>query len=244
MRKSSVRKTKEQSLKDYQEKLNLGYNFVDYFISIGLDPEISINQWLYESTLDELNGIYKDFLSPKIINKFPSFEKKNIGLDDTIIQHCFPLGFKIQEFTEKPEYKIFSILLDNNNYSTVRPFKYVVCLLFYESLDDYRKIYNVNLSNFNKKNIIHGYQNNSFSLEQHGVFTFNDNISNFSTRTYYNNNTMNKVLNNLSILSAKHLSEYSQNDTNMSSFINKNYYKKYYVPKCICLISLYPFMLN
>ena len=123
MRKSFVRKTKEQSLKDFQEKLNLGYNFVDYFISIGLDPEISLNQWLYESTLDELNGIYKDFLNPKIIDKFPSFEKKNIGLDDTIIQHCFPLGFKIEEFNEKPEYKIFSILLDNNNYSTVRPFK-------------------------------------------------------------------------------------------------------------------------
>jgi len=246
MRKSFIRKTKEQSMMDFQEKLKLGCNFVDYFLSIGLDPEICLNQWLYEYTLDELYSLYKDSLQPKIINKFPSFEKKYIGLDDTIIQHCFPLGYKIQEFAEKPENKTFSILLDNNNYSTNRPFKYVVCLLFYESLSDYRKIYekyyNIN-PNAKKKRASVNYQRNSYSYEQNGLLNFNDNTSNCSANTNYNINAINKFLNNFSILSAKNLSDYSQRDTNISSFINnKNYYKKYYVPKCICLVSLYPFI--
>ena len=138
MRKSSFRKTKEQLIKDFEEKLNLGYNFVDYFLTIGVQPEIFLSPWLYESPLEELNSTYKEQLKPKIINKFPSFDKKNIGLDETIINHCFPLGFKVQEFTqEKPEPKIFHIILDNNNYSSIHQSKYAVCLLFYESINDY-----------------------------------------------------------------------------------------------------------
>jgi hypothetical protein len=76
MRKSSFRKTKEDVLKDFQEKLNLGYNFVDYFLTIGVEPEIFKNQWLYETSLEELNLLYKEQLQPKILNQFPSFEKK------------------------------------------------------------------------------------------------------------------------------------------------------------------------
>ena len=134
MRRLSIRKTKEQLIKDYQEKLNLGYNFVDYFLTIGVDPEIFLNQWLYDSSLEELNSLINDQLKPKIINKFPSFDKKDIGISDAIIQHCFPLGFKVHEFNEEPENKLFSIILDNNNYSTIHQFKYVVCLIFYESI--------------------------------------------------------------------------------------------------------------
>ena len=111
MRKSSFRKTKEDVLKDFQEKLNSGYNFVDYFLTIGVDPKIFLNQWLYETSLEDLNLIYKEQLNPKILNQFPSFEKKNVGINDSIIQHCFPLGFKVHEFAEKPEDKIFSIIL-------------------------------------------------------------------------------------------------------------------------------------
>ena len=76
MRKSSFRKTKEDVLKDFQEKLNLGYNFVDYFLTIGVEPEVFRNQWLYETSLEELNLLYKEQLQPKILNQFPSFEKK------------------------------------------------------------------------------------------------------------------------------------------------------------------------
>ena len=248
MKRSNTRKTKEESIKDFQEKLNLGYNFVDYFLTIGVNPDIFKNQWLYESSIDELNSIYKEHLMPKIINKFPSFGKKYVGLDDTIIYHCFPLGFKVHEFTyERPPNKIFSILLDNNNYSTTLPFKYVVCLLFYESINDYRKLYEkyynnafINTNNFKKnKNM-----NNSVFLESNDLFTFSDTMSNLSYNTY-NNNLHNNLLNNNSILSNNSpVSDFTQKETNFSSFLNNKNYGKYYIPKCICLISLYPFVIE
>ena len=247
MRRLSIRKTKEQLIKDYQEKLNLGYNFVDYFLTIGVDPEIFLNQWLYDSSLEELNSLINDQLKPKIINKFPSFDKKDIGISDAIIQHCFPLGFKVHEFNEEPENKLFSIILDNNNYSTIHQFKYVVCLIFYESINDYKKLYDryYNINNNNK--FSSNLQNNSFILEQNGLFNLNDNASTYSAKTNYNSNIANKFLNNFSLISFNStknppLSDLSQRDTNRSSFLNCRNLKKYYIPKCICLISLYPYI--
>ena len=250
MRKSSFRKTKEQLIKDFEEKLNLGYNFIDYFLTIGVPPEIFLSPWLYESPIEELNSTYKEQLKPKIINKFPSFDKKNIGLDETIINHCFPLGFKVQEFTqEKPEPKIFHIILDNNNYSSIHQSKYAVCLLFYESINDYLKLYeeyfNINGNNSNLNNIKKSLNNRnlhgSFFSEQNGLFNYNDNLSAYSSNTYNNNYMLTKKLNNFSLLSINRASELSQKETNISTFNNK-YFKKYYIPKMICLISLYPFL--
>ena len=254
MKKSIAKKTNDQLLKDFENKLNLGYNLVDYFLTIGVEPEVFLSPWLYESPIEELNTTYKEELQPKILNKFPTFDKQCIGIDETIIHHCFPLGFKVQEFTiEKPEFKVFYIILDNNNYSEVHQFKYVVCLLFYESINDYMKLYekyfNINGTNINqnknnnfRKSVNNSNANNSFYLEQKGLFNFNDNISNYSSHTYNNNNIRTKKINNFSILSYNGMSEYSQKETNICSFINNKYYKKYYIPKCICLLSLYPFI--
>ena len=250
MRKSSDRKTKEKLAKDFEEKLNMGYNLVDYFLTIGVEPEIFLSPWLYESPIEELNTTYREQLRPKLLNKFPSLEKKYLRIDDSIIHHCFPLGFKVQEFTyEKPESKVFSIILDNNNYSIMHQSKYAVCLLFYESINEYMKLYekyfNINTNNSNINNTIKkSYNvntfNNSLSLEN-GLLNFNDSVSNFSTNTY-NNDAITKKINNFSIISNNRLSEYSQKETNMTSFFNNKYFKKYYIPKCICLISLYPFI--
>ena len=254
MKKANLRKTKDQLIKDYQEKLDLCYNLVDYFLTIGVEPQIFQNQWLYDASIEELNTIYAEQLQPKIINKFPSFDKKEIGITDDIIQHCFPLGFKVHEFNEEPQDKIFSILLDNNNYSSFYQLKYVVCLIMYESINDYKKLYekyyninpNNNSNDNNKKNsVVH----NSFVLEQNGPLNFNDNLSTYSSNTYYNNNCVNKILNNYSLLSYNStknpaLSDYSQRDTNISSFFNNRNLKKYYIPKCICLVSLYPFIIE
>ena len=118
------RKSIQKSMDEYIEKLNSGYNFVDYFLTIGLEPEISKNPWLYETSIQELNSTYKKYLSPKIINKFPSFEKKLIGLDEMIIQHIFPLGYNlIESLNESPKEQYFSIILDNNMYSIKHPYK-------------------------------------------------------------------------------------------------------------------------
>ena len=135
------RKNKDEVLKEINDKLNLGHNFVDYFLTIGSNPQIFQENWLYESDISELNNKYKEELRPIIINKFPSNDKKLVGLDEAIILHCFPNGFEVCEFNKNPDYKIFSILLDNNNYSINYPFKYVVCLKFYESINNYKKLY-------------------------------------------------------------------------------------------------------
>lgn len=54
-------------LKDELDKAN---NFIDYFLVVGVDPEIYKNNWLYECDADELNKKYKEQLEPKIISSF------------------------------------------------------------------------------------------------------------------------------------------------------------------------------
>ena len=93
----SFSKTLEESINEYKKKLDLGRNFVDYFLTVGLEPKIALNPWVYENSIQKLNATYKEYLSPKIINKFPSFDKKLIGFDESIIRHIFPLGFQIKE---------------------------------------------------------------------------------------------------------------------------------------------------
>jgi hypothetical protein len=48
-------------LKDELDKAN---NFIDYFLVVGVDPEIYKNNWLYEYDADELNKKYKEQLEP------------------------------------------------------------------------------------------------------------------------------------------------------------------------------------
>jgi hypothetical protein len=137
----SNKKSKEILAKEIESKLNEGHNFVDYFLTIGSNPSIFKNNWLYESDISTLNTKYQESIKPIMINRFPSKDKAILGFDDGIIYHCFPEGFKVYEFNKQPEYKIFSILLDNNNYSINYPFKYIVCLKFYESISSYKKLY-------------------------------------------------------------------------------------------------------
>jgi len=138
---SEDKKSKEILAKEIESKLNEGHNFVDYFLTIGSNPSIFKNNWLYESDISTLNTKYQESIKPIMINRFPSKDKAILGFDDGIIYHCFPEGFKVYEFNKQPEYKIFSILLDNNNYSINYPFKYVVCLKFFESINQYKKLY-------------------------------------------------------------------------------------------------------
>ena len=256
-RRNNHRKSVQKSMDEYIEKLNSGYNFVDYFLAIGLEPEISKNPWLYETSIQELNSTYKKNLSPKIINKFPSFEKKLIGLDEMIIQHIFPLGYNlIENLNDPPKEQFFSIILDNNMYSIKHPYKFVSCLLFYEPLINYYKIfekYNEGICDMNnsKFNISTYLDNNTTN---NGLFFLNDNMSSISSNTFgvsiNNNNSIKPRMQN----SNMRLSDLSQKETNISSIINsinnngsnlkiKNY-EKYYVPKCICFISLYPFFIE
>ena len=250
------RKNNDKLLKEINDKLNEGFNFVDYFLTIGSNPNIFQNKWLYETDISELNNKYKEELKPIIINQFPSNNKKMVGLDEAIILHCFPNGFEVREFNKQPEYKIYSILLDNNNYSINYPFKYVVCLKFYESLNNYKKLYDKYI-NYSELNIPRDTSIHNISLpvnkNRKTSFTaknYKQNIedaycpepldgdisNNENNREIESNNSSNNNLGK----SLEHIQN-SQKDLDYSNIIN-NKYRKYYIPKCICLISLYPFI--
>ena len=109
-------KEKEQSEKAYQaliEELNKANNLLDYFVIIGVPPDIFTQDWLYETSLEELNTKYKEKLEPKIISYFPPITKETISFDESIINHCFPNGYNLIEDDEQPKTQIFSFILDN-----------------------------------------------------------------------------------------------------------------------------------
>ena len=88
-----TKKTQDEIQLNLKEFLNKGKNLIDYFLIIGTKPEIFLNSWLYESDISTLNNNYSEEIYPQILSKFPPFEKQLIGIDDSIIQHCFPNGF-------------------------------------------------------------------------------------------------------------------------------------------------------
>ena len=120
--------------KKYFEEDN---NFIDYFVEVGVNPDIFKNKFLYES--DSLNDININII-PQIITKFPKIDKKYIVIESTLIQQIFPQGFNAVEVKEKPDPEFYSIILDNQLYSATYTHKYFACLLIYESIKDYEKL--------------------------------------------------------------------------------------------------------
>ena len=89
-------KNNEKLEEDYQilmEELNHANNLIDYFLVIGISPEIFKEEWLYNTDLEELNQKYQKELEPKIISFFPPITKNTICFDESIISHCFPRGY-------------------------------------------------------------------------------------------------------------------------------------------------------
>lgn len=210
----SSRKTKEEIQASIIKELDQGRNLVDYFIVIGPKPEIFKESWLYSSNISELNEEYINLLSPVILSKFPPIEKKITGIDETLVQHCFPNGYQVEEHDKCPSPFIFSILLDNNNFSSVYPFKYVTCLKFYESISNYKKI-----------------------KDKYGKVV-NDEVSVLDTKSTLSKSEMTQSF-------KEYNSERPINTTRTTiSGMPRCPYRRYYLPKCICLVSLYPFLLE
>ena len=123
-----------ESEKQYFEEDN---NFIDYFVEVGVKPEIFKNKYLFES--ESINDINTN-INPQIITKFPKIDKKYIVIESTLIQQIFPHGFNAVEVKEKPDPEFYSIILDNQLYSATYTHKYFACLLIYESIKDYEKL--------------------------------------------------------------------------------------------------------
>ena len=168
--------------KKYFEEDN---NFIDYYIEVGVKPEIFKNNYLYNAeSISEINSN----ILPQIITKFPKIDKKYIVIENTIIQQIFPHGFNAVEVEAKPDPEFYSIILDNQLYSATYTHKYFACLLIYENIKDYEKL--------NKK------------------YKATDILSNF--------------------MASKSMKETKNVD-------NEKKYKNYYIPKCLCFVSVYPF---
>jgi len=165
--------SKERIKDEFLSNLNQPQSLEEYFITIGVEPKISANNHLYTTPINDLNKYYKkkDF-KPKILSKFPPINKSYINIDESIIDLCFPEGYKLLQFEKMPEPKAQHFILDNSFYSIDYPIKYISCLIIYESLynyyllnekmktklgNEYDKYYKIN----DKKNIFENIKKNS-----------------------------------------------------------------------------------
>ena len=135
--------TDDKNFEHMKEELDKATNFIDYFLVLGLPPKIFMEDWLYQLDVDGLNEKFKDNYQPKIISYFPNYEKHTIAFDDSVISHCFPNGFKAVFSYRKPKIQVFSFILDNNYFNLNFPQKYLTCLICYESILNYKKLYDV-----------------------------------------------------------------------------------------------------
>ena len=207
----------KQSVKNskYQFNLNLSkpQTLEEYFLIIGIEPKICLKEYLYNTPINEINELYskEDFI-PKILSKFPPIKKKYINIDSTIIDYCFPNGYKLKQFFTPPKPVIQYFLLDNSFYSIDYPVKFVTCLKIYENLEKY----------FLLKNEIKDKLGNDCL----------DNTSKINSGRKSKNNMLKDFGNlNQNIHKERFKSE---------MIINFNY-QNYYFTKILCLVSTKPF---
>ena len=82
-------------------------NFIDYFIEVGVSPDIILKEsFLNAKNLDEVNKN----ITPMLITKFPKLDKKTISVDESIINHLFPRGFKAIHSKEQPASLSFNLV--------------------------------------------------------------------------------------------------------------------------------------
>ncbi len=150
-----------------KEELDKANNFIDYFLVVGVEPEIYKNDWLYECDVDELNHKYKEQLEPKIISSFPPFEKHTISFDESILMHCFPNGYKIIKSQNNPKPLVFSFILDNNFFNLNYPQKYLTCLICYENIAQYKLLSEQEKKLTNEEN---EESNDNFNINSKNIF--------------------------------------------------------------------------
>ena len=154
MKEKSLKKSeKEKNIIKFQQRLNKPGNLFEYFAIIGINPKISSKNFLYELSNDLT-------LKPEIITKYPPINKPYINFDENICELFFPEKIKIEKYIEKPKPEIYKYLLGNSFYSYEYPLKYLTCLKFYESLEQYQIL--------NKK-ILQENKNNSFDFDLNNI---------------------------------------------------------------------------
>ena len=137
-KKSIAKLESDEDFKKLKSELDKGYNFIDYFLEIGLEPEIYKNNWLFELDYDEIQTKHQNDIKPKILSAFPHFEKSTTSWSESILNHCFPNGYQLIRSESALKPKVFSFILDNNFFNINYPQKYLSCLICYENIIQYK----------------------------------------------------------------------------------------------------------
>lgn len=197
-----------------KQDLDKANNFVDYFIVCGVKPSICLNDSLYEIDLSDSKPTID--LQPEILTKCPSFDKSLVNIDEGILTYCFLSKFGIVHSSGKPKDQLFSFILDNNFFSIEYPQKYVTCLCFYEPLEKYRQL---------KEKIIKSKEDNNKTNDRSTEMLSQSVVINDMDRmTEYTSEFRSSTI-------------FSLNNSNAK-------FKRLYIPKAICLVSIYPFISN
>ena len=232
-----------ENIQKLKDQLETGNNLVDYFFICGVSPSICLNEDLYNISEDNYLENMNNKLKPSILCKFPEFDNNNDTIDESIINYCFPDGFQLT-FNPIPTTKrqIFSIILDNNLFSSEYPQKYLTCILFYEKLTQYKKLQQ-QIEKIEKN------KDNPYFVE------VDDNLINSirdSLKDEKNANMMRHNKMQTSILPTFRLDKDMLDNPNldkskmgqMRNSISQPMKKlnNYYIPKCICLVSIHPYV--
>ena len=240
----SKKKTLPDNILKLKTQFESGNNLIDYFLVCGCDPSIFFNENnlfnLSEDKTENLTNL-SNILKPTIISKFPEFDNNNDTIDDEILSYCFPFGFKpyYNDSGIMTEKKV-SIVLDNNLFSSEYPQKYLTCLLFYESIAQYKELYD------------HVFPDNHDSDEDE-LEAFNnkeeedpnDVVKNSLTQSiklgYKKAKT--KAYNDSSNRYNRTYSKIEGKEEKTLNKLSKYYkYRYYFIPKCICIVSIHPYI--
>ena len=223
------KKVYPENIQKLKDQLETGNNLIDYFFVCGLPPSTCQKDDLYNVSAENYTENINKLLKPTIVSKFPEFDKNNDTIDESIISYCFPEGFGIvyNNTPSGPKKNVFSIILDNNLYSSDYPQKYLTCILFYEKLSLYKKLQQ-QIEKVQKMNEI-------LPLDDSQKIPVRTE-KNFIHKHTKIMTTISPVFNINDIVSPNT----KKNESDKSD--NLNPYKNYYVPKCICLISIHPYV--
>ena len=213
-----------ENIKQLKSQLETASNLIDYFLVCGIHPNICKERFLYDIKNEKYLDNLTEKLKPTILSKFPNFDISRDTIDEEIINYCFPTGFAPIYSYNKVSPKLFSIILDNNLFSTDYPQKYLSCLLFYEKVTQY-KLLQLNIEN--RKPTPGDHLDNEKSYMESDFLLASKDLSQRKTieSELYGNNDKTEL----------------GRATNISEE-KKPKLEYYYIPKCICIVSIHPFV--
>ena len=238
-----------ENIKKLKSQLEAGHNLVDYFLVAGINPINCENNLIYDIKNKNYIEEFKEKVKPSIISRFPSFDNAIDTIDEEIVNFCFPDGFEpiLNNNVKNIENKFFSVILDNNLFSAEHPQKYLTCLLFYEKVSDYKKL-KLSIEGQSYENDPDCIDDEDEDITKIKTIDRNINIKNTTTidntfsstslqSNYLSNNTnitrdKDEFFKSMVITGRKH--------SIFSSEVNS--IKNIFIPKCICLVSIYPFI--